>query len=497
VLGESGLEGVANLSRLKLRVKQSSTAELINKYLTAAADRLGVTRDTIEDMAVPDYGLREGTDSVQLGEYIATIEIDGPTKVTVRWHKGSQALKSEPAAVKASQPDQLKALKLRTTQIQKMLPAQRDRLDRALVNERWIAWETFATHYLRHGLMGWLTRRLIWRFRNSGAMASGFWLDGRLVDHADQALPEPGAGSEVAMWHPVDVPVAEVLAWRGFLDRHQIRQPIKQAHREVYLLTDAELNTRTYSNRMAAHILKQHQFNSLAKTRGWKYALLGSYDDGRAGEVARMALSGVGLQAEYWINEVAADDAYNETGIWLYVSTDQVRFTGLLSGATVPLIDVPKRVFSEVMRDVDLFVGVASVSNDPQWQDSGGPAEYRNYWQSYSFGELGELAKSRREALTRLLPLLKIAKVASIQDKFLVVKGSLRTYKIHIGSGNILMEPNDQYLCIVPDRKAPADTDRLFLPFEGDNTLSIVLSKAFLLAEDDKITDPTILRQIG
>jgi hypothetical protein len=149
------------------------------------------------------------------------------------------------------------------------------------------------------------------------------------------------------------------------------------------------------------------------------------------------------------------------------------------------------------MRDVDLFVGVASVGNDPQWRDNGGLPEYRGYWQSYSFGELGELAKSRREALARLLPLLKIAKVASIQDKFLVVRGKLRTYKIHIGSGNILMEPNDQYLCIVPDRKAPADADRLFLPFEGDNMLSIVLSKAFLLAEDDKIADPTITRQIG
>jgi hypothetical protein len=491
------MEGLANLSRLKLRVKQSSTAELIDKYLTAAADRLGVTRDTIEDMAVADYGLRDGADSIQFGDYTAAIGIDGPTKVSLRWHKGSQALKSEPAAVKASHPDQLKALKLRTTQIQKMLPAQRDRLDRTLVNERWVAWEAFATYYLRHGLMGWLARRLIWRLRSGGAVVSGFWLDGRLVGQADEALPEPAAGAEVALWHPVDVPVAEVLAWRSFLDRHQIRQPIKQAHREVYLLTDAELSTRTYSNRMAAHILKQHQFNSLAKTRGWKYALLGSYDDGRDGEVARIALPAVGLQAEYWINEVPADGAYNDTGIWLYVSTDQVRFTRLQGGATVPLIDVPKRAFSEVMRDVDLFVGVASVGNDPQWQDNGGLPEYRSYWQSYSFGELGELAKSRREALARLLPLLKIAKVASIQDKFLVVKGKLRTYRIHIGSGNILMEPNDQYLCIVPDRKAPADTDRLFLPFEGDNTLSIVLSKAFLLAEDDKITDSTITRQIG
>jgi len=32
--------------------------------------------------------------------------------------------------------------------------------------------------------------------------------------------------------------------------------------------------------------------------------------------------------------------------------------------------------------------------------------------------------------------------------------GDLRTYKIHLGSGNVLMEPNGQYLCIVPTRGA-------------------------------------------
>ena len=57
------------------------------------------------------------------------------------------------------------------------------------------------------------------------------------------------------------------------------------------------------------------------------------------------------------------------------------------------------------------------------------------------------------------------------------------------------MAPNDQYLCIVPDRSSR--TPDVFLPFEGDPTLAVILSKAFLLAEDDKITDPTITRQIA
>ena len=58
------------------------------------------------------------------------------------------------------------------------------------------------------------------------------------------------------------------------------------------------------------------------------------------------------------------------------------------------------------------------------------------------------------------------------------------------------MEPNDQYLCIVPDSRARPTQDDLYLPFEGDSTLSIIISKALLLADDTKIKDPTITRQI-
>ena len=162
----------------------------------------------------------------------------------------------------------------------------------------------------------------------------------------------------------------------------------------------------------------------------------------------------------------------------------------------VPLQDIPPLVFSEIMRDVDLFVGVCSVSNDPNWTDGGANAPHRDYWQNHSFGELSATAETRRELLSRLIPRIKIRDQASIDGRFLKVQGQRRTYKIHLGSGNILLEPNDQYLCIVPDSSMASATKGVFLPFEGDRTLSIILSKAFLLAEDHKITDPTITRQL-
>ncbi|MET4107463.1 DUF4132 domain-containing protein [Hymenobacter sp. UYP22] len=494
-LSQNGLPGVAALARVRSKIRQTNTQELIARYIAQESAKLGVSPAEIEDMAVPDFGLEDGRLQEDVADYTATLTLrEG--KAEVQWLKADKALKSAPAALKATHPDELKELKAAQTQAQQTYTTQRDRLDRSFVDQRRIPWPWFEQYYFRHGLLSLLARPLIWRLhRPDGAFQDAIFQQDAWQDALGQPVPTPTPDTKLQLWHPVLTSADEVLAWRRVLDTRQIRQPLKQAFREVYLLTPPEERTRTYSNRMAAHILKQHQFNSLAKLRGWRYRLLGAYDKGYDSETASLPLPIHDLTAEFWVSEVYADGEWNDTGIYNYVSTDQVRFTR--ANEPVPLPEVPALVFSEVMRDVDLFVGVASVGNDPQWRDNGGLAQFRTYWESYSFGDLSEVAKTRKLALERLVPRLKIGRVSEIKGNFLVVKGHRHVYKIHLGSGNILMEPNDQYLCIVPDRssKQLGSTD-VFLPFEGDAVLSIILSKALLLMDDDEITDETILRQL-
>lgn len=491
-----GLEGVAHLSRLKLRIKQNNTQSLISKYLQEAANNEGISVSEIEDLAVDDFDLSDGKREYEIEGYRAILIIESVGDVKIKWLKpdGSE-LKSPPSVIKDKHADKLKKIKDTAKQIETALVAQRDRIDRMFRSLREMPWPYFAKHYLDHGLMSNLVKDIIWKFRKGDMETVSVFLHGNWTTLQSEQI-KPDDSTMVSLWHPATARVEEIRAWRKLLVDEQLRQPIKQAFREVYLLTEAEINTRTYSNRMAAHILKQHQFNSLAKMRGWRYSLLGAYDDGRYNEGADLHLPEANLRAEFWVNEVNADNQFNDTGIWNYVATDQVRFVDTNTNQPVELISVSPIIFSEAMRDVDLFVGVASVGNDPSWNDSGGVPAYRDYWQSYSFGELTEIAKTRKEILENLVPRLKIAPVATVRDKYLIVKGKKRTYKIHIGSTNILMEPNDQYLCIVPDRSKKDGTSNVFLPFEGDTGLSVILSKAMLLADDDKITDSSIVSQI-
>lgn len=521
--GMPGLHGAAQLERVRLNVKQPTYLKGIERALDEAAERAGMTRDDLEELTVPTFDLEQGKRAIPFGEALAEIRIDG-LEVEIAWRDAQdKPRKDAPTEVKREYKAELKDLKRLRDDIARMLAAQRDRIERLPLLERSWSLADWRARYLDHPLIGSLARRLIWRFTDSDRVLDGAWLDGRIVDAHDQPL-DLSKTARVSLWHPVSSDASATLAWRNWLERHEITQPFKQAHREVYLLTDAERATHVYSNRFAGHILRQHQFNALAAARGWRNKLRLMVDDEYP--PASLDLPHWELRAEYWI-EGAGDDYgtdTNETGTYLYLTTDQVRFyrmnaqensahatgggyrrwhrddtgDGPNYNAPIPLEQIPPIVLSEVLRDVDLFVGVASVGNDPTWQDGGPAGRYLDYWQSYSFGELSATAETRKQLLARLVPRLAIADRCAIEGRFLRVRGDLRTYKVHLGSGNILMEPNDQYLCIVQSRGGgETTTGSLYLPFEGDTVFSIILSKAFLLAEDTKIKDTTITRQLA
>ena len=498
-------EAVGQLAMLKARVKFGTAQKEIEKAFNASAEALSIPRHQIEEMGVPTYGMEEvGLRREEFGQdFRAELRVVG-REVRLVWFKANGIeQKSVPASVKSEFGDDLKELQSAAKDIAGILPAQADRIDSLFLGQNGWPITVWRERYLDHPLVGTIARRLIWIFRHDNNERCGIWHDGQLLDTDGKSF-QPADGVEVLLWHPLGRSVDEVLAWRAWLEEHQVRQPFKQAHREIYVLTDAEQRTRTYSNRFAAHIIRQHQFNALCGVRGWKNKLRLMVDDSYP--PAQRILPQFNLRVEYWVEGIGGNYGQdtNETGVFNYLSTDQVRFYPLDSQASaqhayhgqylpgaaepLPLERIPPLVFSEVMRDVDLFVGVCSVGNDPSWADGAREGPIQTYWNNYSFGALNETAKTRQHVLERLIPKLKIASHCSFDDKFLVVKGDFRTYKIHLGSGNILMAPNDQYLCIVAKQSANASIDgEVFLPFEGDHTLAVILSKAFLLANDAKI----------
>ena len=431
----------------------------------------------------PDLGFGpDGVHRMDVGAYTGLVTVGSDVSLTWRRADGTE-LRGVPAAVRRDHPDALASLRDLVRRTRAHVATLVRALEGGLVTATTYAYARWLEDFAMHPVGRTVASRLIWEVEVApGEWQAGLPVDGGLVSCSGRPL----VGETVRLWHPVRSEAAEIRAWRDLLTERSTRQPLRQAFREIYLLTPAELSTRVYSNRFAAHVLRYQRLYALFKTRGWATQMLGPWDSGDEAQATR-EVDGRRWRARFFHSYI---EGYAETAL---AGTDQVRFDRREGGQwhEAELASVPPVVFSELMRDVDLFIGVTSIAADPEWADRG-EERHQAYWHDTGFGSLNASAEVRRDILARLLPRTKIADRTSLSGRFLEVRGSLRTYKIHLGSANILMEPDDAYLCVVRGRDAH---DRLLLPFE-DERLALILSKAFLLADDAAIEDQTILRQI-
>lgn len=475
--------GIINLLNIRNKIVNKNVINLANNHIKRKAEALNLTEDALLELSTPDFNIENDKIIREFGDFEGIIEVSNFENLIINWRNKKKAnfQKSVPKEVSENFSKELKEFQNLIKEISTAYNVHKTRIENTFINN--ISWsiQDWSKYYISHPFLSKFNSKLVWLFDNkTTAIKSGeYWIDENLE------IINLTNFSNVRLWHPILSELNVIQKWRDFFFDNEIKQPFKQAYREIYKLTDAEIRTNTYSNRFAAHILYQHQFLALCKQRNWNYSLQGQWD---SHNIPNKNIPAFNMYAEFWAEPV--ENSANENGIFNYVASDQVRYYTTREQINMEL--VPEMVFTETMRDIDMFVGVCSIGNNPEWQDGG---EGGQYWTNYSFGELSTNAQTRKQVLQKIIPKLKIASICSFTDKYLEIKGRIRNYKIHLGSGNILMTPNDQYLCIVPDGRSV--TNKIFLPFDDDRTLSIILSKAFLLADDDKITDSTIVRQIS
>ena len=431
-LGLIGSEAaIACLLDLQRTVKHAGFGKQIGAALAAAAERAGLTLGELAERLVPDAGLDvRGERQIAGGGTVVWVSIGAGWRVKTEWQT--------PAGRSARAPADADADAARQAACRQggqggpgrgAEPAGRAAGRRAVLGRRGLA--TVVSRPSRHG---------------SADQGPDLVVQHRVDRHPRgrrparrprRPAPDPARGT-VRLWHPARADTAQVRQWRDYLVSAERTQPFKQAFREVYLIIPAELETRLYSNRFAAHVLRYQQAYALFRERGWTANYLGPYDGGYEGQ-ARRDFPGAGLTAYFDHYQVNAGPFAYPVDL---CSTDRVSFcrTGDRHCAPVPLDEVPELVFSDAMRDLDLFVSVTSIAPDPQWADRGEDPHFA-YWREYSFGDLTETAVVRSEALARLVPKLKIAPRLELTGRYLRVQGQLNSYKIHIGSATSSSSP--------------------------------------------------------
>jgi hypothetical protein len=247
-------------------------------------------------------------------------------------------------------------------------------------------------------------------------------------------------------------------AWQHECFAAERIQPFKQVFRELYAVTKQEQRDKMVSRRYAGQQVNERQANALWGQRGWhtQYGVWKTFYE-------------LGVTAS-----VSFKHGYTTPLEVEGLTIDEMEFRHRDQDSPLKLADVPPRVFSEVMRDLDLVVSVAHVGGvDPEASAS--------------------TVEMRATLLRETCQLLGLDNVR-IKNSHALVDGELAKYNVHLGSATVHRMPGGS-LCIVPVHAQ--HRGRLFLPFADDDPRTAeVVSKVMLLARDAEIQDPTILEQL-
>jgi hypothetical protein len=407
--------------------------------------------ETVADLAQGPVTVRAGSAEVSLA-----IDADGQPEITVV--KQGKPLKAIPA--EARRDPQVKELSARKTEIKRQAGRMRLSLEQAMCRG-----DAFTGTELRqlcaHPVLAPRLERLVL----VGEGIVGYPVSGgrALRDHAGKLEPVKKDES-LRLAHPYDLlKTRQWHLWQHDCFAAERVQPFKQVFRELYVLTDAEKKDGTVSRRYAGQQVNPRQATALWGGRGW---VVSEYEGVRrtfhdAGLTAGVTFLGGYLtpaEVEGWTVEGVQFFRRDAKGGWKLLK----------------LTEVPLRLFSEVMRDLDLVVSVAHRGAvDPEASAS--------------------TVEMRSSLLKETCALLKIKNVR-VKDAHALIDGDLGNYSVHLGSAVVHRQPGGA-VCLIPVHAQ--HRGRLFLPFADDDPKTAeVLSKVILLARDREIQDPGILDQL-
>lgn len=397
--------------------------------------------------------LAAGPVSVTVDDVTVSLALDDQADPVTTVTRGDKALKAIPPKVRknkkvAALVDRRAGLKQQAARIRQSLEGMMIRGDTLRGDE--------LPGLMRHPLVAKNLSRLVL----VGEGIRGYPVaEGKALEDFDGKKEPVKKDEALRLAHPLDLlKVKDWHDWQAHCFRIERVQPFKQVFREVYVLTEAEKADRTFSRRYAGQQVNPNQAMALFGTRGW-----------RTMDGAEKAFPADDLVAEVTF-QYGVGTPLEVEGL----TVDKVEFRRRGDWDAVPLASVPKAIFSEVMRDVDLVVSVAHVGGvDPEASAS--------------------TVEMRAALATELAALLGLKNVKA-KGHHLLIDGTLGKYSLHLGSGTVHKMPGGS-LCIVA---VPAQhRGRVFLPFaDNDPRTAEVLAKLLLLARDDEILDPGILDQL-
>ena len=410
----------------------------------------------MEARAIAD--LASGPLSASLGDVMVTLSINPLGAPDLTFLKKGKVIKTLPPA--ARKDEAIAELIARRKEIERQASRMRRSLEEAMCRGDVFTGAEVAKLW-EHPVLQPMLRSLVFVTDGPEPILGYPTNNGTALEEAEGVAYSLAPDTRLRLAHPYDLlQNGKWDTWQRDCFLRERVQPFKQVFRELYILTDAEKADGAKSERYAGHQVNPKQALALLGTRSW----VSLPEEG-----VRRTFHDAGLTA--WVEFMGLTFTPADVeGLTL----ENVHFTRRGDWKPVPLSEIPPRLFSETMRDLDLVVSVAHQGGvDPEASAS---------------------TVEMREAIVReASAVLKLDNVR-FQKSHVLIDGKLATYSVHLGSAIVHRQPGG-YVCIVPVHSQ--HRGRLFLPFADDDPRTAeVVSKVLLLARDSEIKDPTILEQL-
>lgn len=438
------------------RASEGRAAEIALNNLSVNAGFTDVTRLILRMEGKLTEQSAEYFDWQTVTEIELMICVDENGKSSLKCQKDGKILKSVPTKYKKDET----VLKFQETvkKLKEQYSRTRQMMEQAMEDKTaFEVWEFLELY--QNPIARPITETLVVRTTEEQNPKLGFLTKDGILDTSGSLLPVKPE-DKILIAHPFDL--YQSGHWHEYqkqLFEKQIKQPFKQVFRELYVKLDEELEKEESMLFSGNQIQPQKTVGAL-RSRRW----VADYDDG--------------LQKIYYKENIVARiyamaDWFSPSDVEA-PTLEYVVFSDRKSGKPLPIKEIPDIIYSEVMRDVDLAVSVAHAGGvDPET--------------SHSTIEM-------RKAIVACNLSLFQTKNVRLEGNHAIIDGKLGQYTVHLGSG-VVHQIGNAMLFVIPVHSQ--HRGRIFLPFVDDDPKTAeIMSKILLFAEDGKIKDPNILRQI-
>lgn len=438
------------------RVSEGRSADIALCNLSVNAGFTDVTRLALRMEGKLTEMSSEYFEWRSLNEIEIMISVDEYGKSTLICRKDGKLLKSVPAKYKKTETVQ--EFQKVTKKLKEQYSRTRQMMEQAMEDrtafEVWEYLELYQNPVTRP-----IMEPLVVKTPEEENSKLGFLTKDGILDISGTLLPVKPE-DKIVIVHPFDLyKSGHWHEYRKYMFEKQIKQSFKQVFRELYVKLEEELEKESSMLFAGYQIQPQKTVNTL-KSRRW----VADYEEG--------------LQKIYYKENIVAficamADWFTPSDVEA-PTLDRVIFTDRRTGTYLKIKDVPDIVYSEVMRDVDLAVSVAHAGGvDPETSHS--------------------TIEMRKAIIACNLSLFQTKNV-TLEGNHAIIDGKFGQYTVHLGSG-VVHQLGNTMLFVVPVHSQ--HRGRIFLPFVDDDPKTAeIMSKILLFADDGKIKDPKILRQI-